>query len=151
MDNNPDAYAYQPENALPILSWYNNYNDKELYKLIPLLSRLSHVNDVREYIPKIVDKGAIRYYRAFKLLRQMPRESPLNDFINGLKNLKTEAFNFFSTRKESSPSPKINMLRKSEPKIQLELKDSTDDSTPTPNQKLIKAEYCEKPFKALQR
>ena len=25
VDNNPDAYAFQPENALPILSWYDDY------------------------------------------------------------------------------------------------------------------------------
>ena len=40
----------QPENAVPILSWYDDPNDTELYKLMPLLMYLSKVPDVRQIL-----------------------------------------------------------------------------------------------------
>ena len=41
LDNSPNSYRLQPENAIPILSWYDDYEDTELYKLMPLLIGLS--------------------------------------------------------------------------------------------------------------
>jgi Dullard-like phosphatase family protein len=41
IDNSPIAYCFQPRNAIPILSWFNDPNDNELLKLIPLLQRLA--------------------------------------------------------------------------------------------------------------
>ncbi|KAH7648741.1 hypothetical protein FG379_002211 [Cryptosporidium bovis] len=37
IDNSPISYILQPENAIPITSWFNDENDKQLYELIPLL------------------------------------------------------------------------------------------------------------------
>ena len=33
LDNSPIAYMFQPENAIPILSWYDNPEDTELHRL----------------------------------------------------------------------------------------------------------------------
>jgi TFIIF-interacting CTD phosphatase-like protein len=41
VDNSPIAYAFHPENALPISSWYDDPRDKELLKLAPILEKLS--------------------------------------------------------------------------------------------------------------
>jgi Dullard-like phosphatase family protein len=41
IDNSPIAYCFQPRNAIPILSWFDDPNDKELLKLIPLLQQLA--------------------------------------------------------------------------------------------------------------
>ncbi|EEA08485.1 NLI interacting factor-like phosphatase family protein [Cryptosporidium muris RN66] len=38
IDNSPISYLFQPENAIPITSWFNDKNDTELYDLLPLLS-----------------------------------------------------------------------------------------------------------------
>mmetsp|Transcript_28355 Transcript_28355/g.25064 ORF Transcript_28355/g.25064 Transcript_28355/m.25064 type:complete len:104 (+) Transcript_28355:628-939(+) len=42
-----------PENAIAIKSWYQDINDKELLKLIPVLIKLSNVEDVRDHIKDI--------------------------------------------------------------------------------------------------
>lgn len=47
IDNSPSAYMFQPENAIPIISWYQSKADKELYKLIPFLTDLASIDDVR--------------------------------------------------------------------------------------------------------
>ena len=47
VDNSPNAYFFHPENAVPILSWYDDPDDRCLFELIPLLEALSHVDDVR--------------------------------------------------------------------------------------------------------
>lgn len=47
IDNSPTAYLFQPDNALPIISWYDDVNDRCLYDYIPFLIALSKVNDVR--------------------------------------------------------------------------------------------------------
>ena len=47
IDNSPLSFAFQPENGLPILSWYDDPNDTKLYELIPVLRLLSGVPDVR--------------------------------------------------------------------------------------------------------
>ena len=47
IDNSPNSYRPQPENALPCTSWYDDQDDTELYSYIPLLIGLSKVPDVR--------------------------------------------------------------------------------------------------------
>ena len=48
LDNSPNSYLFQPESALPIVSWYDDMNDTLLYDYIPILQGLSIVDDVRE-------------------------------------------------------------------------------------------------------
>ena len=50
IDNSPNSYRPQPENAIPILSWYDDLEDTELFKLMPLLVKLSKVPDVRKVL-----------------------------------------------------------------------------------------------------
>ena len=64
IDNSPSAYMFQPENALPITSWYEDQKDRELQKLIPILERLSQVEDVRNYIKYLVVDNRILFTRA---------------------------------------------------------------------------------------
>lgn len=47
IDNSPLSYAFQPENGMPILSWYDDRTDTKLIELIPVLKLLSEVPDVR--------------------------------------------------------------------------------------------------------
>ena len=56
VDNSPNAYYFHNENAVPILSWYDDPDDRCLFEMIPLLEALSQVNDVRTVIPKFVRK-----------------------------------------------------------------------------------------------
>lgn len=47
IDNSPTAYLFQPDNALPCSSWYEDRSDRVLYEYIPFLIALSKVDDVR--------------------------------------------------------------------------------------------------------
>lgn len=51
IDNSPLSSLFQPENAIPCTSWYEDKNDRELLHLIPILEKLSKVPDVRVIIP----------------------------------------------------------------------------------------------------
>ena len=57
VDNSPLSYALHPENGLPILTWFEDKTDKELFNIIPILKFLSKVPDVRVFIPQFVDGG----------------------------------------------------------------------------------------------
>lgn len=50
VDNSPVAFMFQPENALPILSWYDNPEDRELMRFAQILERLAYEEDVRKVI-----------------------------------------------------------------------------------------------------
>jgi RNA polymerase II subunit A small phosphatase-like protein len=52
IDNSPNSYQFQPENGIPILSWYDNPSDVELMNFIPALRMLAdaRIDDVRPII-----------------------------------------------------------------------------------------------------
>ena len=68
IDNSPNSYALQPENAFPILSWYDDPADRRLDQMIPLLENISTVDDVRKYIPLFVKNNEIDYVAAHRVL-----------------------------------------------------------------------------------
>ena len=47
IDNSPTSYMFQPENGMPILSWYDDKSDNKLLELIPVLKAMSEVPDIR--------------------------------------------------------------------------------------------------------
>ena len=57
VDNTPYVFGFQPDNAIPIESWYDDPDDTELDKLKRLLDRLEHAPDVR---PILVEAFALR-------------------------------------------------------------------------------------------
>jgi len=52
IDNSPASYMFNPENAVPVESWFDNENDTELLELIPILEQMSKTQDVRDEIAK---------------------------------------------------------------------------------------------------
>ena len=68
VDNSPLSYALHPENGLPILTWFEDKTDKELFNIIPILKFLSKVPDVRVFIPQFVDGGDKINYDAAKII-----------------------------------------------------------------------------------
>lgn len=50
VDNSPVAYYFQPRNAIPILSWFDDPNDHELLELLPLLAQLANVDSVYDLL-----------------------------------------------------------------------------------------------------
>ena len=47
VDNSPQAFGFQCDNGVPIESWFDDDNDRQLLKLIPLLGKLASAADVR--------------------------------------------------------------------------------------------------------
>jgi len=51
VDNSPLSYAFQPTSAIPILSWFDDRNDRQLPELLPVLkTTLRDIDDVRHLL-----------------------------------------------------------------------------------------------------
>lgn len=46
VDNSPFSYMFQPDNAIPITSWFDDKSDRQLYDLLPFLDTLAGIDDV---------------------------------------------------------------------------------------------------------
>lgn len=53
VDNSPISFCLQPENAVPIRSWFDDINDQELYALSTFLSELNKFKDVRTVLSRV--------------------------------------------------------------------------------------------------
>jgi len=69
LDNSSVSYAFQPQNAIPVITWLDNKSDTQLYDLMPILELLSRANDVRDYLKKIVKNDTINCGYALKTLK----------------------------------------------------------------------------------
>jgi len=59
LDNNPLEYSLHQYNGFPIKILFEDKNEDELLKIIPILEFLSYVLDVRDSIKKIVAQNKI--------------------------------------------------------------------------------------------
>lgn len=71
IDNSPTSYMLQPECGLPILSWYDDKNDKVLLDYIPLLIEMSKCHDIRDAIPKFVRNHNFDMQHAMHICAQL--------------------------------------------------------------------------------
>ena len=128
LDNNPDSYALNKYNGIPILSWFDDANDKELLKLLPLLKFLSKVKDVRPIIKKIVnnERKKIDYLKVYKLLK-MNNKIKIGEYkkLNAKKlnpakvnSKETQPNNYFNTINSSLMNQSIRIRNVKELKNQ---------------------------------
>ena len=75
LDNNPISYKFNKKNGIPIKSWHIDKNDNELLKILPLLEFLSNVDDVRKYIPYIIENDEINYNKISSLISTSNRNN----------------------------------------------------------------------------
>ena len=52
VDNSAEAYALNPESAIPVTSWFEDQSDRELRCLAPFLEVLAHASDVRSVLSR---------------------------------------------------------------------------------------------------
>ena len=86
IDNSPNAYSWNKENGIPISTWIEDENDRELFDLVQILEFLSNVEDVRVFIPKFVIGDEISYFASMDIIRKYQS-------FNG-KNNNMSAINF---------------------------------------------------------
>ena len=110
LDNNPLAYSLHQYNGFPIKSWFDDKNDDELLKIIPILEFLSYVPDVRDYIKKIVVQNKIQFDSVKQIIsnynNELKKKMISFDCSDTLKSFNSEGF------LHKSKSTKINLLKK---------------------------------------
>ena len=104
VDNSPIAYTFDSDNGLPIKTWLEDPEDKELMKLVPILEFLSKTKDVRKFIDQFVYNNKILYEEAIEIIKikelmdMTNKESNTNDidekFTHNLKMINKDEFNF---------------------------------------------------------
>ena len=99
VDNSPLSYSFNKENGIPILAWFNDKNDKELYNLLPILEFLSIVDDVRYYIKEIVINDTICFDKAIDVIENFSR---LNKDFRCKKYIQQIIFNQSNTNKKEN-------------------------------------------------
>jgi len=52
IDNSPFSYMFQPDNAIPISSWFSDKNDRQLYELLPFLDSIVNCDNVIEVLAR---------------------------------------------------------------------------------------------------
>ncbi|XP_019945130.2 uncharacterized protein [Paralichthys olivaceus] len=50
IDNSPASYVFHPDNAVPVVSWFDDMSDTELLDLLPFFERLSTMDDVYDIL-----------------------------------------------------------------------------------------------------
>ena len=127
IDNSPNAYSLNKENGIPISTWLDDENDRELYDLIQILEFLSFVDDVRTFIPKFVIGDEISFFASMDIIKKYKHFN--------FKNSNLSAINFHPFMNDSVISHQItennhsiiveNSINKEENKD--ELKDSINN------------------------
>eukprot|EP01059_Diplonema_ambulator_P034748 TRINITY_DN7953_c0_g1_i1.p2 TRINITY_DN7953_c0_g1~~TRINITY_DN7953_c0_g1_i1.p2 ORF type:complete len:184 (+),score=40.19 TRINITY_DN7953_c0_g1_i1:361-912(+) len=56
IDNSPVAYLFQPHNALPCTSWFDDPNDTELRDFFPLLDSLAATGSIYEVLEEYLSR-----------------------------------------------------------------------------------------------
>lgn len=46
IDNSPASYMFHPENAVPVLSWFEDASDTVLKDMIPFMRELAEAKDI---------------------------------------------------------------------------------------------------------
>ena len=108
VDNSPLAYLLNNDNGLPILTWFDDKTDRELYKICPLLEFLSLVPDVRDYIPRMVINNEISYNSAMNVINEYNEMLKKKQIKENIENEKDS--NIIKNNNELSDSSENNRV-----------------------------------------
>ena len=123
LDNSPLSYSFHPDNGLPILSWFEDKTDKELYNITPILIFLSKVNDVRDFIPKFVIDNSISYSEVDKIFKKYGYSKEKinnlhNEYIKNLTKIKNDTNNKYN---RNNINDNIDEINSNEYKINIQI------------------------------
>lgn len=79
MDNSPHSYSFNPENAIPCESWFDDEKDTELLRFIPILQSMAcpSVQDVTVELDRLNINGFVRLLESIES-SDIQSESSLN-------------------------------------------------------------------------
>ena len=86
VDNSPIAYTFDSDNGLPIKTWIEDPDDRELMRLLPILEFLSKAKDVRKFIDQFVYNNKILFNEAMEIIKIKEMAEKKNNLINNQKN-----------------------------------------------------------------
>ena len=88
LDNNPNSYAVNIENGMPIKTWIDDLKDRELYNYIPILEYLSNVRNIQEVLPRMITNNEIDYTKTYSIMKTEIQGSlyPPNSTTNSNSN-----------------------------------------------------------------
>ena len=102
VDNSPLSYSFNPENGLPILTWFDDKNDKELYKITPILEFLSCVYDVRDYIKQIVVNNCISYENSINVIDNYSKKNNVDSFRKYIEEITVNKAKYMDYNKDEN-------------------------------------------------
>ena len=70
------------DNGIPIKSWYDDRDDRELYLLSPILEYLSSVFDIRDHMKRFIFSNEVSYKLAWQMIN-----SQKNEILNQAKSI----------------------------------------------------------------
>jgi hypothetical protein len=103
VDNIPESFGFQPFNGIPVNSWYDDKEDRELYKLAGFLKELANVDDVRRVLRKCVINYQIDFTDARKVARDAWRKKGMK---TGKDSLQAILQKIESDKRRKAHSPK---------------------------------------------
>ena len=112
IDNNAISFKLQEKNGIPIKSWFDDYEDLELYKLIPILKNLSGFYDVRVEISKFVQNKTFIWCKSINWLAENCLNSSYLNEINSilLKEQKKSNLHIYNDNDELDNSNKLKVI-----------------------------------------
>ena len=114
VDNSPIAYTFDSDNGLPIKTWIEDPDDKELMKLLPILEFLSKTKDVRKFIDQFVYNNKILFEEAMEIIKIKEINNIKNNLLNIQKNNNNDNFinNIKVLQKESNEDSSLKEDKK---------------------------------------
>ena len=113
IDNNPASYIMNMDNGIPIITWYDNLEDDQLIKLIPILKYLATVEDVRPFIRQIVNRkiNKIDFNFANQIIKgDNNKKFPSNNIENKVLNYKKISNNISNSLSNMSYSEYVRNI-----------------------------------------
>ena len=136
IDNNPKSYMLNKDNGIPIKTWVEDINDKELIKLIPYLTFLGNENieDVRPFLRQ-VNSGNILNYEKFDQIISNYNSGKEKDKESRPSNSVKDTSNTLSNASVSETTKKTNVIITNTPEVNKEIKRTIGNSNKKINNK----------------
>ena len=92
IDNNINSFYFQKENGIPIKNFYDDQNDVELIKLIPILKNLAGFFDLRTEIKKFVKNNTFIWIKGINWVKENCLNLGVLEEIENVKKIEKKNF-----------------------------------------------------------